>query len=69
MANDFFCLVETAENSLSNLEYLAQEKNIKTLVKFKSQNELKNVYGDQGRLQQVLTNLLSNALKFTEEGG
>ena len=30
---------------------------------------LESVYGDQRRIKQILLNLISNSLKFTEENG
>ncbi len=46
---------------------LAEEKNIDLTVD--APDDLPEIFQDQPKVQQILTNLISNAIKFTPEGG
>lgn len=61
---DLLELINQVKNIIS---YQAQEKNIDLWVKTES-NVPRYVLVDGFRLQQVLTNLMSNAVKFTKDG-
>ena len=56
--------VELVKNTLENL---AKEQNI--TINMELDNSLDIVYIDTQRMEQVLTNLVSNAIKFTKENG
>ena len=62
-----FDLVQTVQNVLSIMGVRAQEKQLQLLV---DSSRLHHRYyiGDPLRIQQVVTNLVSNAVKFTEQG-
>jgi signal transduction histidine kinase/CheY-like chemotaxis protein len=55
------------EETIDSLASVAYDKNIE-LVNILPADIHTTVYADPGRLRQVLTNLVGNAIKFTEEG-
>ncbi len=54
------------ENIKNNYDYVAKESNINFVVE--NSDDLPEIYADSQRLEQVLRNLISNALKFTPQG-
>ncbi len=62
-----FDLHDTTENVISLLNAKAEAKQIRLRLKI-AEGTPREVLGDAGRLRQVLTNLIDNAIKFTLEG-
>lgn len=55
------------EDVTQSLSQIALQKDLKLNVR--TAGDLKNVYADMDRIEQVLTNLVSNAIKFTADKG
>jgi signal transduction histidine kinase/CheY-like chemotaxis protein len=58
---------DLAASSTRLMEGLAKDRQIKLLVQ--AMPGCTSIYGDERSLKQIIINLLSNALKFTEAGG
>ena len=64
---DDFSVIESVNHVIESVKYSAQEKGIRINTEF-AENVPFWVKGDQVRFGQILLNLVSNAVKFTEEG-
>ena len=62
-----FELQELVEESLSLLASRAREKKLELVCDYGLQGPMQ-LLGDAGRIRQVLTNLVGNAIKFTDNG-
>lgn len=62
-----FNLRECIEDSLDFLASKAAEKNLELIYSIEETTPIA-IYGDIARLRQILTNLIGNAVKFTDEG-
>ena len=67
MTSEPFDLRSVIEDVASLLNLRVQEKGLELLVRYQPDLGEKFI-GDAGRLRQVVTNLLGNAVKFTDEG-
>ncbi len=63
-----FCLNTSLDSLISSLSFLALNKNIELGYEIVDENIPAYIRADELRLRQVLTNLVGNALKFTESG-
>lgn len=62
-----YSLVEQMNRVISTQENQAMEKNIEIVFEMPKQEIF--IEGDEQRLEQVWTNIISNAIKYTNEGG
>lgn len=60
-------LSEIIRNSVNSMRSLADNKSLSLIMNVPA--SLPTLYGDRDRLIQVITNILSNAVKFTPDGG
>lgn len=65
--NDSFCLRDLVEDLQETLSSLAHEKDIEQITLIDSQLPAQLI-GDTLRIRQILTNLISNAIKFSSKG-
>jgi polar amino acid transport system substrate-binding protein len=63
-----FNLLKTLEEFSEAMAYRAQDKGLDIVVDTTGM-QIPHAKGDEGRIRQILTNLVGNAVKFTEHGG
>ncbi len=64
---DLICLPEVVTNAIEELELIAMDNGISIRIEIAS--DFPPIYADAVRIQQVVRNLINNALRFTSSGG
>ena len=64
---EWFSFGDSVRDVYNAMQMEAQKRRQELSLVFKT--ELPEVYGDRARIEQVLINMLSNALKYTHDGG
>jgi len=67
-AEDYFKLSDIVKSVYSEFKLEARRKNLNFKIEI-PENIIDSVYVDQDRLHEVLVNFISNALKYTTDGG
>jgi signal transduction histidine kinase len=67
LSKTYFDLNDTIKKIVGNHEKEALDKKVKIIFEPKKQ-EIKTISADESKIQQVIDNLLSNALDFTKDG-
>jgi signal transduction histidine kinase len=66
-----FSLIHAMSSVFRILEYQADMKRIRFFLQIDTRNPhtLRRIIGDERRISQILINIISNSLKFTNENG
>lgn len=67
LQNENYCFEELIEGLISELRISAEKKNLCLELKIDGIIE-NNLVGDRKKLEQILTNLITNAIKYTDKG-
>lgn len=64
--NSYFDVVKVLDTIINSVQLYAEQKNVK--LGFHTKLSSSNIYSDEEKLERIMLNLLSNALKFTPNG-